>query len=67
VTDVVRQHKQPIARGAKRHCCNPGVLTSLRRLFAKIRVKECNRDIASIGVHGSLTLKFLDLARRVVG
>ena len=44
-----------------------GVVTSLRRWFAKIRVHECNRDIASIGEHGSPTLKFLDAARRVVG
>ena len=44
-----------------------GVVTSLRRWFAKIRVHECNRDSASIGVHGSPTLKFLDVARRVVG
>ena len=27
-----------------RNCLSSGVLTSLRPLFAKIRVSECNRD-----------------------
>jgi len=29
-----------------RNCCNQGVLTSVRRLFAFFEVNECNRDFS---------------------
>jgi len=32
----------------KRGLLKSGVLTSLRRLFAKIRVNECNGDISTV-------------------